>query len=59
MYLYGDAIKAVRGSSKLEYNLSQYTSLNDEPDRKVILDCEIRWNSTFEMLQVALQLKIL
>ena len=32
--------------------------LNDEPDRKLILDCQLRWNSTFDMLQVALTLKL-
>ena len=52
-----NAIKSVRGSSKLEHKLQQHSQLNGEPERKLILDCEIRWNSTFDMLQVALKLK--
>jgi len=52
-----EAIKAIRGSSKLELKLEQYAKLNEEADRKLILDCQIRWNSTFDMLQVALKLK--
>jgi hypothetical protein len=46
-----EAIRAIRGSSKLELKLEQNTKLN-EADRKLILDCQIRWNSTFDMLQV-------
>jgi hypothetical protein len=41
----------VRGSSKLEYKLQQYSHVNEEPD------CEIRWNLTFDMLLVALKLR--
>ena len=53
-----NVVKAVRGSSKLEHKLQQYAHFHDEPDKKLILDCEIRWNSTFDMLQVALKLKM-
>ena len=47
-----NAIKVVRGSSKLKLKLHQYSQLNEEPNRKLILDFQIRWNLTFDMLQV-------
>ena len=52
-----DACKLVRGSSKLAQKMKQYTAINNENDIKIILDCEIRWNSTYDMLKVAFQLK--
>ena len=37
--------------------MKQYAAINNESDLKIILDCETRWNSTYEMLKVAIKLK--
>ena len=52
-----DTCKLVRSSSKNVLKLKNYAHANNEKDNKVILDCETRWNSTFDMLNCALKLK--
>ena len=47
----------VRSSSKNVLKLKNYAHANGEKDNKVILDCETRWNSTFDMFNCALKLK--
>ncbi len=37
--------------------MKNYVQSNGENDNKIILDCETRWNSTFDMLSPALKLK--
>lgn len=49
--------KRVHASSKLIEFLSTQCNLFKEPDIKVILDCDIRWNSTHNMLKNSLRLK--
>ena len=52
-----DTCELVRSSSKNVLKLNNYEHANNEKDNTVIIDCETRWNSTFDMLNCALKLK--
>jgi hypothetical protein len=46
-----------KNSSRKNLKLKNYAKSNGENHNKIILDCETHWNSTFDMLSIALKLK--
>ncbi len=49
--------KKVHSSSKLTGELKAHQAANKEPSISVVMDIEIRWNSTHDMLSVASRIK--
>ena len=49
--------KKINASSKLASELTAYQKACKEKELSVTLDIEIRWNSTFEMLNKAIKIK--
>lgn len=49
--------KKIHSSTKLIQFFESQTVSNNEPKLKVVLDVQTRWNSTHEMLQVAIKVK--
>ncbi|XP_022728910.1 zinc finger BED domain-containing protein RICESLEEPER 2-like [Durio zibethinus] len=56
----GDVHESVSFINQNEARLNSFSDIVQQlqlPDRKLILDCKTRWNSTFEMLSIAIKFK--
>ncbi|XP_022774101.1 zinc finger BED domain-containing protein RICESLEEPER 2-like [Durio zibethinus] len=56
----GDVHESVNFINQNEARLNSFSDIVQQlqlPDRKLILDCKTRWNSTFEMLLIAIKFK--
>ncbi|XP_022715071.1 zinc finger BED domain-containing protein RICESLEEPER 4-like [Durio zibethinus] len=56
----GDVHESVDFINQNEARLNSFSDIVQQlqlPDRKLILDCKTRWNSTFEMLSIAIKFK--
>ncbi|XP_022752294.1 zinc finger BED domain-containing protein RICESLEEPER 2-like [Durio zibethinus] len=56
----GDVHESVSFINQNEARLNSFFDIVQQlqlPDRKLILDCKTRWNSTFEMLSIAIKFK--
>ena len=55
-----DVHESVRFINQNEARLNSFSDIVQQlqlPDRKLILDCKTRWNSTFEILSTAIKFK--